>query len=378
MKGSKRILLYSLFILATFGSHALKAQTDTIQYLFMGHPRSDDKDHQYVNKTVEKLDYSKFELLLLGGDLTWNTSGQISTLEYCDSIFHLGDTNTHLAIGNHDIDNIASLLSYTQKDRYYSFSRNNLTFIVLDTELTTPDVSGSQLDLIKAVADTIINSDYLMLIHHRILWMADNPDLAHLIDSVAASSKNLGSSNFFDQVYPELQKVKNKGIPVYCIAGDRTDINIEYSIEDSIQFIASGMVGTFPDSNNFVVVFTHIPQEHILNYEFVPLSEMDTIAESPVQPTGYINNFAIDFNIYPNPCSDKIMVRLNEPEHDDMKTEIFSPQGIKIFEADIPKNKNSLTINMASLHQGLYYIRIGNNYRSLTKKIILFDNILTR
>ena len=378
MKGSKRILLYSLFILAIFGSHALKAQTDTIQYLFMGHPRSDDKDHQYVNKTVEKLDYSKFELLLLGGDLTWNTSGQISTLEYCDSIFHLGDTNTHLAIGNHDIDNIASLLSYTQKDRYYSFSINNLTFIVLDTELSTPDITGSQLDLIKAVADTIINSDYLMLIHHRILWMADNPDLAHLIDSVAASSKNLGSSNFFDQVYPELQKVKNKGIPVYCIAGDRTDINIEYSIEDSIQFIASGMVGTFPDSNNFVVVFTHIPQEHILNYEFVPLSEMDTLAESPIQPTSYIDNFTIDFSIYPNPCSDKIMVRLNEPEHDDMKTEIFSPQGIKIFEADIPKNKNSLTINMASLHQGLYYIRISNNYRSLTKKIILFDNILTR
>ena len=374
MKVSKRILLYSLFILVTFNSHALKAQTDTIQYLFMGHPRSDDRDHEYVLKTVEKLDYSKFELLLLGGDLTWNTSEQISTLEYCDTIFNLGDTNTHLAMGNHDIDNIASLLSYTQKDRYYSFSRNNLTFIVLDTELTTPDISGSQLDLIKAVTDTIKNSDYLVLIHHRILWMANNPDLAHLKDSIAASSRNLSSSNFFDEVYPELQKVKNKGIQIYCIAGDRTDINIEYAIEDSIQFIASGMVGTFPDTNNFVVVFTHFPQEHILNYEFVPLSELDTLAETPSQPTSYLNNIAIDFRMYPNPCSDKIFIQLNDPEHDAMKAELFSPQGTKIFEVNIPIYKYSLTINMTSLKKGIYYIRISDNQRSLTKKIFVFDN----
>ena len=113
MKVPGKNLLYSLFILLTFASHALLAQADTIQYLFMGHPRYDDREHEYVLKTVEKLDYSKFELLLLGGDLTWNTSELISTLEYCDAIFNLSDTKTHLAIGNHDIDNITRLLSFT-------------------------------------------------------------------------------------------------------------------------------------------------------------------------------------------------------------------------------------------------------------------------
>ena len=104
---------------------------------------------------------------------------------------------------------------------------------------------GSQLDLIKNVADSIKNSHYLVVILHRILWLVENPDLAHLQNSVGGSSSNLNSSNFFEEVYPEFQKIKNKGIPVFCIAGDRTNVNIEYSIEDSIQFIASGMVDSY-------------------------------------------------------------------------------------------------------------------------------------
>lgn len=374
MKSIHQRAFLSFITLIAFGSQVLQAQTDSIQYLFIGHPRYDDREHEYVLKTVEKLDYSKFDLLLLGGDLTWNTSELISTLEYCDTIFNLGDTNTHLAIGNHDIDNIASLLAFTQKERYYSFSRNNITFIVLDTELTTPDISGSQLDLIKSVTDTIKNSDYLVLIHHRILWMANNSDLAHLKDSVASSSRNLSSSNFFDDVYPELQKVKNKGIQIYCIAGDRTDINIEYSIEDSIFFIASGMVGTFPDSNNYAVVFTHFPQDHMLNYEFVPLSKLDTLAESPSQPASNINNSTIDFSLYPNPCSDNIFIQLNEPVHDVMMVELFILDGTKIFELAIPKSQSSLTIDMTSLEKGLYYFRIKNNHGYLTKMVIVVDN----
>jgi len=69
-------LLYS-----TQRVNALK--TDTVKYLFLGHPRYDDKN-EYVIEKVEKLDYKSYDLLLLGGDLTWNTSELISTLAYCD------------------------------------------------------------------------------------------------------------------------------------------------------------------------------------------------------------------------------------------------------------------------------------------------------
>jgi len=42
------------------------------------HPRYDDKN-DYVIKKVEKLDDERYDLLLLGGDLTWNKSALIST-----------------------------------------------------------------------------------------------------------------------------------------------------------------------------------------------------------------------------------------------------------------------------------------------------------
>jgi hypothetical protein len=366
-----RLMRHILFFLVILGSQALNAQTDTIRYLFMGHPRSDDRDHEYVLETVEKLDYSEFNLLLLGGDLTWNTSQEFSTLEYCDLIFHLGNENTHLAMGNHDADNIPRLLSYTKKDRYYAFNKNNLTFIVLDTELSTPDISGSQLELIKTVADTIKSSDYLILLLHRILWMADNEDLAYLMDSVAASTKSLSSSNFFEDVYPELQKVKNKGIPVYCIAGDRTNLNIEYSKEDSIQFIASGMVGTYPDSSNFTVVLTHIPGEHLLKYDFVALNKMDTLDGSAAETARPIEQTGTDYTLFPNPCSNVLSIRLHNKGHETIKTELFSLQGTRLLENYIPKETYTLTMDVSFLPEGMYFIRISNPQQSLTEKICI-------
>ena len=44
-----------------------------------------------------------------------------------------------------DVSNITNLLSYTQRERYYSFNKYNITFVVLETELATPNISTSQL-----------------------------------------------------------------------------------------------------------------------------------------------------------------------------------------------------------------------------------------
>ena len=303
MKLQKTISLFGFLISLLCSTQSVNAQTDTVKYLFLGHPRYDDKN-EYVIKKVEKLDYKRYDLLLLGGDLTWNTSALISTLDYCDQFFDLGSQNTHLAIGNHGVSNMTNLLTYTQKERYYSFNKNNITFIVLDTELATPNISDSQLDLIKNVADSIKNSHYLVIILHRILWMVDNPDLTHLQNSVGGSSSNLNSSNFFEEVYPEFQKIKNKGIPVFCIARDRTNVNIEYSIEDSIRFIASGMVDYLSDKNNYSIVLIYLPETKKLNYEFVPLSELDTISDETTVLGGLDNNARLDLNLFPNLVSD--------------------------------------------------------------------------
>lgn len=370
MKNSSGIRKALVAFICMMISLQIYAEQDTVLYLFMGHPRDDDRTHEHVLKTVEKLDYSKYELLLLGGDLTWNTSELISTLEYCDIIFHLSDSNTHLAIGNHDLDNPTNLLNFTKKGRYHAISRNNISFLVLDTELTTPNIAGAQLDFVKSVTDTITNSDYLILIHHRILWMAGNDDLAHLNDSVAASTRNLGPSNFFPEVYPLLQEVKQRGIEVLCLAGDRTDINISYAIEDSIQFLASGMVGTFPDINNFVILLTHDLSNHKLNYDFVPLSELDTLDSIPIIQSHTWDKKESDYRIYPNPCSDYIHIYFNNSTRE-KHIDIYSLQGIRVYEADIPRYTEFWIVPASNLNQNIYYIRIYNSNASAIKKILV-------
>ena len=230
---------------------------------------------------------------------------------------------------------------------------------------------GSQLDLIKNVADSIKNSHYLVVILHRILWLVENPDLAHLQNSVGGSSSNLNSSNFFEEVYPEFQKIKNKGIPVFCIAGDRTNVNIEYSIEDSIQFIASGMVDYLSDENNYSIVLTYLPETKKLNYEFVPLSELDTISDETTVLGGLENNARLDLNLFPNPVSDQITIQLNEKNHDIIKIEIFSSVGKKLLEASIAGDNDSFSLNLSSLDNGLYYIHISNKNKAQIEKIIV-------
>jgi len=181
----------------------------------------------------------------------------------------------------------------------------------------------------------------------------------------------LNSSNFFEEVYPEFQKIKNKGIPVFCIAGDRTNVNIEYSIEDSIQFIASGMVDYLSDENNYSIVLTYLPETKRLNYEFFPLSELDTISDETTVLGGLENNARLDLNLFPNPVSDQITIQLNEKNHDIIKIEIFSSVGKKLLEASIAGDNDSFSLNLSSQDNGLYYIHISNKNKAQIEKIIV-------
>jgi hypothetical protein len=346
------------------------AQQDTARYIFMGHTRDDDREHEYLLKTVELIDYSKYDLILLGGDLTWNTSAERNTLQYCDSVFNLGDANTHLAAGNHDLDNISDLLEFTGKSRYYAFSKNNITFLILDTEVSVPDFKGEQLEMIRNVTDTIEKSDYLVLIHHRIIWMIGVPELAYLLDSVAASTKNLSRSDFYTDVYPLLRKVKNKGTQVLCLAGDRTDVNIRYMPEDSITFLASGMRGTVSDEDNFAIILTHVIQTGRMDWNFVALSEIDTVRAEPVETDLYDDTASGELIVYPNPSTGKFLIFLAGEKKGDIFAEVLDMSGNSILETTFSGQDNTFEINLSSFAQGVYFLRLTNNQETVIKRLV--------
>lgn len=345
----------------------LQAQ-DTVCYLFIGHPRLDDRDAELLLPSVERIEYDLYNLLLLGGDLTWNTSEDESILEYCDSILDLSSENTHLAMGNHDNDNLESLLSFTNKPRYYAFYRNKITFVVLDTEIDKPNITGDQLVMLENIADTIENSEFLVLLHHRIIWMIDNPVFAGMLDSVAASTKNLFSTNFYTDVYPILQNAKKKVKTVFCVAGDRTNMNIEYKQDTGIVFLASGMVGTYPDENNYAIEFIHIPDSGELQYKFISLAQIEK-HDVLISGTNNIQNLCtVEFNRQQK----LLVVKSNTELYQNLQVNIYNISGTLVNHTILNKSNRIQYVHLHGNKAGIYFVECRFPNKRDVKKIVLW------
>ena len=271
-----RLSVISLLIFVILFSSCTKVIPEVTneleEFIFIGHPRTNDKVNQSMLPAVENIDYSRFSMTLLGGDLTQN-SASYEALSYLDSILDLGSSNTLFAIGNHD-DPSPFLYDFTGRNKYYSYYRNGITYLILDTEDDPGIISNDQIDLIQNITDTVSISTHLVLMHHRIFWMIGNNDLDSLLPLVGGSTRDLLSTNFYTDIYPLLLNVEKKGTDVICLAGDRTDININYVTNDSIQFIATGMNHTRSDSDNYVIIFQHNIKDQILDWSFQSLNEL--------------------------------------------------------------------------------------------------------
>src|SRR5512133_495169 len=269
------------FLLLFISTESVFSQSDGItRYIFIPHLRSENKVIQSVLPSIEKIDFSKFEMILLGGDLTWYTSINRVSMDYCDSLFHIGSPNTLWTFGNHDLNSRILISEYTGRPGHYACQKDGITFVVLDTELDATGFSssfilGGQLQMLKTVCDSISRSHFLIVLHHRLLWMIGNEDFNGRIDSVGESTRQLDTTNFYQDVFSLLQKVKNKGIQVICLGGDKSKINMVYSPEDSIIFYAGTMAPEYPDSINNVLILNHDINNQTLSTEYVSLTKIE-------------------------------------------------------------------------------------------------------
>lgn len=240
-------------------------------YLHIGHPRTNE--NPFVIAEVKNIDYSKYDMLWLGGDLAYLTSNHDTVMKYIDSIFDLGNKNTLWAIGNHDYTNLEKIKEYTNRPLFYSYFKNGITFIVLDTQDSLSNIVGEQKTFFDNVVDTINQSSHLIILHHKLIWMYHHPDLESQISNV--SNGKLGDcfycinpNYFYQNIYPQLIEVKQRGIEVLCIAGDIGDKTkeFEYITNEGIYFIASGMY--YDSITNKALVFNHNVTKKELNWEY--------------------------------------------------------------------------------------------------------------
>jgi hypothetical protein len=347
-------------------------QDDTIdKIILIPHPRNNDQIHQGVQQAIEKIDLSNYDMRLLGGDLTYYTTIDRATMDYSDSLFDLGNVNTLWSVGNHDLNHPEYISDYTHRPTYYAYYIQHMTFVVLNTELDATGfvssyISGDQLAMVQQVADTISNSKYLILLQHRLLWMIGNDDLAGRLDSVGQSTGQLDTSNFYQEVYPLLQQVKNKGIQIICLGGDRADINIEYSPEDSITYLASTMVPEFSDTVNHVIILTWHHMNDSISWEFVPLADI----EETIPPVT-VNRCSEEENpyVYFDATTHDVVIRPAENTLQNLRVSIFDIAGRQLYSEKVGLHVSAYRIHLEG--KGVFVVEIKNGHAVFTKKIVL-------
>lgn len=250
---------------------------ETKNYICVSHTRT--KTNPLIDSMVERVDFSKFDMLLLGGDLAYLTSKDNYTMLHVDSIFDLENENTLWALGNHDYSDLDKIQEFTNRPPYYSFYNDGITFIVLDTQDSLSNIIGEQKDFFDRIVDTIKESSHLIILHHKLIWMYGNAYLEPQISSV--SNAELGDcfycinpNNFYTSIYPKLLEVKQKGIDVICIAGDIgfQVKEFEYITSDGIYFLASGIYsGTI---GNKVLLFHNDITNKKITWEYTLITEL--------------------------------------------------------------------------------------------------------
>ena len=247
------------------------------QYLHLSHTRT--KRNPLMDSLVEKVDYSKFDMLWLGGDLAYLTSRDDMTMAHIDSIFDVGNINTLWTLGNHDYSDLNRVKRYTKRPPYYAANQDGITLVVLDTQENLSNIADAQKDFLMGILDTVQKSSHLILLHHKLIWMYGNAHLEPKISSISnarlgACSYCVNPNNFNSEIYPKLVEIKKKGVEVVCIGGDIGfhAKEFEYLTPEGIHFLASGI--TYGQDENKALLFQHNLSDKTLTWDFKQLNDL--------------------------------------------------------------------------------------------------------
>lgn len=247
------------------------------KYACISHTRL--SDNTGIDSIVASADLSKYELLLLGGDMANLSSYNDSIINYLDDVFDVSSSKTLWALGNHDYTDIDLLKQYTKKETYYAYCQDKTVFIVLDTQKDSSKIINEQLEFFNSVMDTISDSENIVLLTHKLIWMRGNPVIENQINTVSNGefgdcSYCIQSNNFYSDIYPRLVGFEKSKGQVYCVAGDIgfNAKTYEHKTKEGIQFLATGVKANSEDS--FFILLSNDIENHKMSFEFIELEEL--------------------------------------------------------------------------------------------------------
>lgn len=266
-----------LLLLMLLGSVVFSCATGPDhRYLFIAHTYQENPNRQAVDPRVEALNFSTYDLVLLGGDLTQTSTAEAQNLHYLDSVFGIRKPNVHWAIGNHDYMQPQLVPAFTGKPLFYTFHHQGITFLVLDSQRDACGLGAEQLSLFKAVTDTLDKSTHLIVMQHKLCWLYNHAELQAFEHDANADfgpeAWDTNPNNFHEVTANTFARLEKRGIDVVCISGDIgvRSSEFEYRTIEGIDFIASGLSRT-GEPNDRVLELQHWPSEGRLQWMFKPI-----------------------------------------------------------------------------------------------------------
>lgn len=263
--------------------------------LFLGHTYQWGFDYtDRIDLRLERMDFSGFSQIWMGGDMTAKASEKYETLAYLDAIFDLRSENTHWTWGNHDLHkgHPEWIMEFTGRNSFYTHHKDGLTIMVLNTSLggREPDCQQleEQFEMIKTVTDTISESSHLIILTHIVVWSFAE---AGMNANEVANAPNpwiqfqCTIPRLFDNaVWPKLKQVQERGVQVMVISGDagKKAKSYQYQTQEGVWFLASGINNSQEVDRakrallprDKLLYLTHDPSARTLDWKFVDLLDV--------------------------------------------------------------------------------------------------------
>jgi len=242
-------------------------------YLAIGHARTSIDTPFETDEDIAEIDFEKFDMNWFLGDMIHNTVLDSSN-RFFESQIPINDPNSIFVLGNHEYDNRSIFESDNDGKYYNAYYKNQLTILKLDTQVDAGQITGDQLDMITAVADSIESSQYLIVLLHKLLFMDGIAELEPLIEEVSNGPAGdcpfcLPVNNFNSTVLPILETVAAKGIDVIVVAGDigNKTTRFEFFPAEGVSYLATGI--DFTSASKPVLQFNYAFEDSSLTWEYV-------------------------------------------------------------------------------------------------------------
>ncbi len=255
-------------------------------YIFLAHIYATDSTIDERIPQIKRPDHHFW----LGGDIYLNTSNSGRMFRYLDYFFDLKSSETHWAVGNHDLwEGTKSIEDYTEKAGDYAIYTKGITLIVMNSNTAGSGIGceerNKQADFICSVLDTVKYSSHVVLMSHHIFWGEMNQDTLPV--RTYANTDHTGRVFRCDPnlkphevLYPKFKELVKRKVKVILLAGDMGQKRsaYEYVNDNGITFLGNGgLSNTLYNNEKFqkassddsVLVFVHYPDQRTLTWKFI-------------------------------------------------------------------------------------------------------------